>query len=61
MFLGTAISDNAIDGALGDKWSDVTSYDDIAINPNGNANLWIKHDHIYLYFYIQFQADSNNP
>jgi len=39
MFLGTAISDNAIDGVLGDEWSDATSYDDIAINPNGNANL----------------------
>jgi hypothetical protein len=61
MFLGTTINDNEIDGIIGQEWSDVTSYSNIEINPNGNAQVWIKHDQTHFYIAIQFQADSNNP
>ncbi len=59
MFLGNTINDNEIDGVLGLEWKDVTSYDNLAINPNGNVNLWIKHDQTILYIAMQFQADLN--
>jgi hypothetical protein len=61
MFLGTTINDNEIDGILGQEWSDVASYTNIEINPNGNAQVWIKHDQTHFYIALQFQADSHNP
>lgn len=61
MFLGNTINDTQIDGIIEQEWDDVTSYPNIEINPNGNAQIWIKHDQNNLYIAIQFQADSDNP
>ncbi len=61
MFLGNTISDSQIEGVIGDEWDDVTSYSNIEISPQGNAQIWIKHDQTNLFIAVQFEADSNNP
>jgi hypothetical protein len=59
--LRSSINDSSIDGIIGDEWDDVTSYSNIEISPQGNAQIWIKHDQTHLFIAVQFGADSNNP
>jgi hypothetical protein len=61
MFLGNSINDSDIDGIIGDEWDDVISHNNIEISPQGNAQIWIKHDQTHLYVAVVFEADSNNP
>ena len=61
MVLGNSINDQDIDGVIGDEWDDVTSYTNVEISPQGNAEIWLKHDLTHLYIAAQFEADSNNP
>jgi len=61
MVLGNSITDQDIDGVIGDEWDDVTSYTNVEISPQGNAQIWLKHDQTHLYIAAQFEADSNNP
>lgn len=61
MFLGSSISDSDIDGVIGNEWDDITSYTNEEISPQGNAQVWLKHDQTYLYVAVVFEADSNNP
>jgi hypothetical protein len=60
-FLGNTISDNDIDGAIGSEWDDAGNYTNIAIDPQGTAEVWTKHDGTYLYMAVRFTADSDNP
>ena len=60
-YLGNAISDGEIDGNIGSEWDDAGNYPDTAIEPQGTAEIWTKHDKNYLYIAIQFTADSANP
>jgi hypothetical protein len=60
-FSGNPITDSAIDGTIGSEWDDAGSYTDVAISPQGTAEIWTKHDGTYLYMAIRFTADSNNP
>ncbi len=60
-FLGNSIADIEIDGAIGSEWEDAGNYTNVAINPQGTAEIWVKHDGTYLYMAIRFTADSNNP
>jgi len=60
-FLGNAIDDNEIDGAIGSEWADAGNYTNVAISPQGTAEIWTKHDGTYLYMAVRFTADSNNP
>lgn len=60
-FLGNTIEDAAIDGTIGSEWDDASSYNNIALNPLGTAEVWTKHDGTYLYMAIRFKADSSNP
>jgi len=59
--IGNTINDSNIDGIIGEEWDDVTSYTNIEISPQGNAQIWIKHDQNHLFLAVQFEADSNNP
>jgi len=58
---GNTINDSNIDGIIGEEWDDVSSYNNIEISPQGNAQIWIKHDQTHLFIAVQFEADSNNP
>jgi len=60
-FLGNSIADTEIDGAIGSEWDDAGNYTNVAINPQGTAEIWVKHDGTYIYIAIRFTADSNNP
>ena len=60
MILGNSISDLDIDGVIGDEWNDVTSNNNVEISPQGNSQIWLKHDQIHLYVAVVFEADSNN-
>jgi len=60
-FLGNAIDDAAIDGTIGSEWDDAGNYDNVAINPQGTAEIWTKQDGTYLYMAVRFTADSSNP
>jgi hypothetical protein len=60
-FLGSAIDDEAIDGTIGSEWDDAGNYANVAVNPQGTAEVWTKHDETYLYMAVRFTADSNNP
>ena len=60
-FLGNSISDGEIDGIIGNEWDDAGNHPDIAIEPQGTAEIWTKHDGTYLYIAMEFTADSNNP
>ncbi len=60
-YVGNAIDDAAIDGAIGSEWDDAGSYTDVAISPQGTAEIWTKNDGTYLYMAVRFTADSNNP
>jgi hypothetical protein len=60
-FLGNSIDDNDIDGAIGSEWDDAGNYTNIAIDPQGTAEVWTKHDGTYLYMAVRFTADSDNP
>jgi hypothetical protein len=60
-FLGNPISDGEIDGVIGSEWDDAGNYPDIAIEPQGTAEVWTKNDGTYLYLALQFTADSANP
>ena len=60
-FLGNTISDNEIDGAIGSEWDDAGNYTDVAIAPQGTAEILTKHDGTYLYMAVRFTADSDNP
>ena len=39
----------------------VPSYTTIEINPQGIAEIWLKHDQNHLFIVIQFIANSDNP
>jgi len=60
-FLGNAIDDAAIDGTIGSEWDDAGNYDNVAISPQGTAEVWAKQDGTYLYMAVRFTADSSNP
>ncbi len=60
-YLSNAIDATAIDGVIGSEWDDSGSYIDVAISPQGTAEIWMKHDGTYLYLAVSFTADSNNP
>jgi hypothetical protein len=60
-FLGNTISDSEIDGNIGSEWDDAGNYTDVAISPQGTAEIWTKHDGTYLYIAVRFTADSDNP
>lgn len=60
-FSGNPIDDSAIDGTIGSEWDDASSYTDVAISPQGTAEIWTKQDGTYLYMAVRFTADSNNP
>jgi hypothetical protein len=60
-FLGNTIDDAAIDGTIGSEWDDAGNYANVAINPQGTAEVWTKHDETYLYMAVRFTADSSNP
>ena len=60
-FSGNPIGDTAIDGAIGSEWDDAGNYTDVAISPQGTAEIWTKHDGTYLYIAVRFTADSDNP
>lgn len=60
-FSGNAIDDAAIDGTIGSEWDDAGSYTDVAISPQGTAEIWTKQDGTYLYMAVRFAADSANP
>ena len=60
-FFGNQISDEEIDGVIGSEWDDAGNYPDIAIEPQGTAEVWAKNDGTYLYLAMQFTADSANP
>lgn len=60
-FLGNTISDENIDGVIGTEWDDAANYADIAIEPQGTAEIWTKNDGTNLYVAMQFTADSDNP
>ncbi len=57
----TSIPDAQIDGTIGPEWNDAKHYQNIPIDPQGTAEIWIKNDGTNLYFAIQFTADSSNP
>jgi hypothetical protein len=48
-FLGNQIVDESIDGVIGAEWDDAANYADIAIEPQGTAEVWTKNDGIHLY------------
>lgn len=60
-FLGNTVDDSDIDGAIGSEWDDAGNYSDIAISPQGTAEIWTKHDGTYHYMAVRFTADSENP
>ena len=60
-FLGNPIDDTAIDGTIGSEWEDAGNYTNVAISPQGTAEIWTKHDGTYVYMAVRFTADSNNP
>jgi len=60
-YLGKTINDTAIDGAIGSEWDNTGNYTGFAINPQGTADVWTKHDGTILYKAVRFTADSNNP
>ncbi len=59
-FLGTTIDDSEIDGAIGSEWDDAGAHTDVPISPQGTAEVWTKHDSVYLYIAVRFTADSDN-
>jgi hypothetical protein len=59
-FLGNTINDDDIDGDIGVEWDDAGTYTDVAIDPQGTAEFWSKHDGTYLYMAVRFTADSDN-
>lgn len=61
MVLGNSINNSDIDGVIGDEWDDITSFNNQEISPQGNAQIWLKHDQSHLYIAVVFEADSNNP
>ena len=60
-YSGAAIDNSAIDGTIGSEWDDAGSYTNVAISPQGTADIWTKNDGTYLYMAVRFTADSNNP
>jgi hypothetical protein len=60
-FLGNSIANTEIDGTIGNEWNDAGNYTNVAINPQGTAEIWTKHDGTYIYIAIRFTADSDNP
>lgn len=60
-YLGSSISDGEIDGIIGSEWDDAGNHPDIALEPQGTAEIWTKHDGTYLYIAMEFMADSSNP
>jgi hypothetical protein len=60
-FFGNSISNSEIDGAIGSEWGDAGAYTGVAISPQGTAEVWTKHDGVYLYIAVRFTADSDNP
>lgn len=60
-YLGSTISDGEIDGIIGSEWDDAGNFPGTAIEPQGTAEIWTKHDGTYLYIAMQFTADSANP
>lgn len=60
-FLGNSIADTEIDGTIGSEWNDAGNYTNVAISPQGTAEIWTKHDGTYIYIAVRFTADSNNP
>ncbi len=60
-FLGNQISDSEIDGVIGSEWDDAGYYTNVAIDPQGTADVWTKHAGAYLYIAVRFTADSDNP
>jgi hypothetical protein len=60
-YLGNTIDDSQIDGTIGDEWNDAGNYTNVAINPKGTANIYVKNDGSNLYLAISLTADSNNP
>jgi hypothetical protein len=60
-YSGTTIDNSAIDGTIGSEWDDAGSYTNVAISPQGTADIWTKNDGTYLYMAVKFTADSNNP
>ncbi|MFQ5822302.1 MAG: hypothetical protein ACE5I5_20190 [Candidatus Heimdallarchaeota archaeon] len=57
----TTISDAEIDGTIGTEWDDAGHLTGVAIDPQGTAEVWTKHDETSLYIAINFTADSNDP
>lgn len=60
-FLGNTIMDEEIDGIIGSEWDDAGNYQNISIEPQTTAEIWSKHDGVYLYLAMQFTADSSDP
>jgi hypothetical protein len=60
-YMGISISDGEIDGIIGSEWDDAGNYPDFPITPQGNAEIWTKHDGTHLYIAVQFNSDSANP
>jgi len=60
-FLGNTIEDAEIDGTIGSEWDDAGNYANVAISPQGTAEIWTKHDGTNLYIAVSFTADSSNP
>ena len=50
-FLGNSIADTEIDGTIGSEWNDAGNYTNVAINPQGTAEIWTKHDGTRFYLY----------
>lgn len=60
-FLGNTIMDDEINGLIGSEWDDAGNYQGVIIEPQATAEIWTKHDGVYLYMAMQFTADSSNP
>ena len=60
-FLGQPVADYDIDGIIGSEWADAGNYGDVAFNPTGTGELWVKQDSTYVYIGVRFTADSDNP
>lgn len=60
-FSGNEIADNQIDGTIGNEWDDAGHVSDVALNPQGTADVWTKNDGNFLYIAVRFTADSNDP
>lgn len=57
-YKGDPIPDDQIDGTIGTEWDDAGDYTDVSIDPQGTAEVWVKHDGTYLYIAIKFDVDS---